>query len=42
MNRRVGRVYGVGNSPVELIGNIALEVDTGDNPGNHAFFRSIA
>ena len=29
--RRVGRVYGVGQNPVELIGNITLEVDIGDN-----------
>ena len=31
IRRRVGTVYGVGQNPVHLVGNITLEIDIGDD-----------
>ena len=38
INRRTGTVYGVGQNPVLIIGNIALDVDLGDDQlARHSF-----
>ena len=42
INRRTGTVYGVGQNPVQLIGNIALDLDLGDDQLVRHSFRVLA
>ena len=38
IHSQVGKVYGVGQNPVHLVGNITLEIDLGDNQiSRHSF-----